>query len=810
MGLPSLTSLKTKIVSACAKGSITEASFKTKRHFPQQSLHLLHMDLFGHVKPQTISHNKYTLIIVDEYSRLDPSILPPEKEYAADCTMDHLGKFDEKVDDGFFLGYSTVAKAFRVFNIRRQEMEEIVHVTFSEDDEAISQSSTEGDGINFNENRTFPDDEFLEPKNPPEFTDADDHPALSDHNQLESADHLESTDNLDSAECQDIVLSEPISDLTLLVNHLLVSPQEVGSETRKLHQLYVNFLFEMEPKKLTEALEEEGWIIAMQEELTQFEKNKGYNQQEWIDYEETFAPVARLEALRKSFLLYAAYMVYMGFDLKAYSDSDYAECNLDRKSTSGGCQILDRKLIKSQLADYDVLYDTVPIFCDNTSAIAISNNPVLHSRTKHIDNRVILPKKAVAETQHAKVTVATADDTRSLVASELAQDQGNQPLAADAEKERVVKLRLPPDPYKESELALISKICTLLSATQGAANDDPSPYYKLIIKRVLKSETLRGLDNHTHLLMGQANGTETLHAFADKPAQSDPLGHLYEEPCLLNNVRNICGLLKDALKDTLPQLIKDSIKHFVSASIAEELPQVEAQVQKKLQDQLPNILLKPMYKEFNTFNKLESRIFNNLQEQLSKGIKTSLDKSISLNDLKPMFKDMFSFLEAAEVFKKANAGAQVIPNAQQAPPVHKEKALVLHTSEEKISGEKNTDDEPPLKKLKFLIPTSSEIPSPTPLNSIMPELQKPDANKMTMDQFTEHLTNTTSSIFSPSPPREPTPPRDEQKGKGIATEDPIKDIMPFMEEGGSAPKIPSFKSFVIPEGQRMSWLSLRR
>ncbi|GJZ17699.1 retrovirus-related pol polyprotein from transposon TNT 1-94 [Tanacetum coccineum] len=84
-----------------------------------------------------------------------------------------------------------------------------------------------------------------------------------------------------------------------------------------------------------------------------------------------------------------------GFDLKAYSDSDYAGCNLDRKSTSGaeaeyvaaaGCcaQVL---WIKSQLADYDVLYDKVPIFCDNTSAIAISNNPVLHSRTKHIDIR---------------------------------------------------------------------------------------------------------------------------------------------------------------------------------------------------------------------------------------------------------------------------------------------------------------------------------------------------------------------------------------------------------------------------------------
>nr|GEZ92953.1 retrotransposon protein, putative, unclassified [Tanacetum cinerariifolium] len=43
--------------------------------------------------------------------------------------------------------------------------------------------------------------------------------------------------------------------------------------------------------------------------------------------------------------------------------------------------------IKSQLSDYDIHYKMVHIFCDNTSAIAISKNPVLHSRTKHIDIR---------------------------------------------------------------------------------------------------------------------------------------------------------------------------------------------------------------------------------------------------------------------------------------------------------------------------------------------------------------------------------------------------------------------------------------
>ncbi|GJS46733.1 hypothetical protein Tco_0596854 [Tanacetum coccineum] len=92
---------------------------------------------------------------------------------------------------------------------------------------------------------------------------------------------------------------------------------------------------------------------------------------------------------------------------------------MDRKSTSGACQLLGGKLVcwsakkqqsvamfsaeaeyvdaagccanilwmKSQLTDYDILYEKVPIFCDNTSAIAILNNPVLHSRTKHIDIR---------------------------------------------------------------------------------------------------------------------------------------------------------------------------------------------------------------------------------------------------------------------------------------------------------------------------------------------------------------------------------------------------------------------------------------
>ncbi|GJU01736.1 retrovirus-related pol polyprotein from transposon TNT 1-94 [Tanacetum coccineum] len=78
---------------------------------------------------------------------------------------------------------------------------------------------------------------------------------------------------------------------------------------------YDAFLTAVEPKTYKDTLTQACWIKAMQEELNEFErlKNKallvarGYRQEEGIDFEESFALVARLEAIR-IFLAFAAHM----------------------------------------------------------------------------------------------------------------------------------------------------------------------------------------------------------------------------------------------------------------------------------------------------------------------------------------------------------------------------------------------------------------------------------------------------------------------------------------------------------------------
>ncbi|GJT01831.1 putative ribonuclease H-like domain-containing protein [Tanacetum coccineum] len=107
------------------------------------------------------------------------------------------------------------------------------------------------------------------------------------------------------------------------------------------------------------------------------------------------------------------------FDLEAFSDSNYAGANLDRKSTIRGCQFLSKTLIswqckkhtivanstteaeyiaaanccgqvlwiQNQMLDYGFNFMNTKIYIDNESTIYIVKNPVFHSKTKHIEIR---------------------------------------------------------------------------------------------------------------------------------------------------------------------------------------------------------------------------------------------------------------------------------------------------------------------------------------------------------------------------------------------------------------------------------------
>ncbi|GKA47716.1 retrovirus-related pol polyprotein from transposon TNT 1-94, partial [Tanacetum coccineum] len=70
--------------------------------------------------------------------------------------------------------------------------------------------------------------------------------------------------------------------------------------------------------------------------------------------------------------------------LIAFADADHAGSQDTRRSTSGRCcaQIL---WMRSQLTDYGLGFNKIPMYCDNKSVIALSYNNVQHSRSNHID-----------------------------------------------------------------------------------------------------------------------------------------------------------------------------------------------------------------------------------------------------------------------------------------------------------------------------------------------------------------------------------------------------------------------------------------
>nr|GEY81731.1 retrovirus-related Pol polyprotein from transposon TNT 1-94 [Tanacetum cinerariifolium] len=146
-----------------------------------------------------------------------------------------------------------------------------------------------------------------------------------------------------------------------------------------------------------------------------------------------------------------------GFKLTGFSDADYVRCKDTFKSTSGGAQFLCEKLVswsskkqdsttmstakaeyvslsaycaqviwmRTQLTDYGFHFNNIPIYCDSKSAIAISYNPVQHSRTKHIVVRYYFIKEHVEKGTIELYFVKTDYQLASIFTKALPTDRFN-------------------------------------------------------------------------------------------------------------------------------------------------------------------------------------------------------------------------------------------------------------------------------------------------------------------------------------------------------------------------------------------------
>nr|GEV13371.1 retrovirus-related Pol polyprotein from transposon TNT 1-94 [Tanacetum cinerariifolium] len=209
-------------------------------------------------------------------------------------------------DEGYCVGYSMSSKAFRVFNNRTKKVEENLHVDFLE-----NKLIEKGAGPNWLFDIDTPTNSMnyvpvvIAGTSSTNISDACNADALESNgisnptatSKIPPAKQMESL----TVESEFPIISSPV--LTVFLD---TSP-ETSSE----------------PKKIVDALKDPSWVEAMQEELLQFKIQNvwilvdcpkgirpiGTKWEEGIDYEEVFAPVARIEAIR----LFLAYASFMGF-----------------------------------------------------------------------------------------------------------------------------------------------------------------------------------------------------------------------------------------------------------------------------------------------------------------------------------------------------------------------------------------------------------------------------------------------------------------------------------------------------------------
>ncbi|KAL8093845.1 hypothetical protein AgCh_035647 [Apium graveolens] len=244
-------------------------------------------------------------------------------------TQNNRGKFDAKSTEGIFLGYSTTSKAYRVYNSVKNKVEESINIAFNESSKNISQidedtadlsshsqmrqshsdksSSQDSPGPsqssdNFSGSTQASDESSGSPKTPDSVSNVNSVTPLDKSLQAEMRQSLlnETTpiyfqaDNSNEEEMSNIQL--PKSSRTVK-NH--------PPDNEELNQFERCDVWELVPPPQDAKIIGTRWVFKnKKDEDGNIIRNKarlvaqGYNQQEGIDYDETYAPVARLEAIR--------------------------------------------------------------------------------------------------------------------------------------------------------------------------------------------------------------------------------------------------------------------------------------------------------------------------------------------------------------------------------------------------------------------------------------------------------------------------------------------------------------------------------
>nr|GEZ23470.1 retrovirus-related Pol polyprotein from transposon TNT 1-94 [Tanacetum cinerariifolium] len=233
--------------------------------------------------------NLYTLSLKDMMATSPICLLSK-----ASKTSENLGKIQPKADIRIFIGYAPTNKAFRIYNRRTRRIVETIHVDFDELTAMASKQSKLG-------------------------------PAL---NEMIPATINAEEDNLDIEVTHmgnDLLFGVPIPEVTSAKSSSTIEAMQ--EELNVFERLEVWELVPCPDKVTVITLK---WIYKVKlDELEGILKNKahlvtrGYRQEEGIDFEESFAPVARLEAIR-IFLAYAAHKNMPFIKLENYEISSLA------------------------------------------------------------------------------------------------------------------------------------------------------------------------------------------------------------------------------------------------------------------------------------------------------------------------------------------------------------------------------------------------------------------------------------------------------------------------------------------------------